>query len=191
MSFRYLGYLLITVGFLGGSFEVVKKVEGVNTSSFLVWLAIGIVGVIIAQRARRAEATDVQVITANVRAIESSLQSLSAEAQKLNAEKAGVNVYDLRHRIDERFMADLVTFVDARESIAHSYGLNAYTEVMNRFAAGERSLNRVWSASTDGYIDETSNYLEKAAAHFKDALTTFQTIKAAGDLTKPSSSGAK
>ena len=153
-----------------------------NTSVFLVWLAIGIVGVIVAQRARKAEATDVEVITTNVRAIESSLQSLTAEAKKLNAEKAEINVYDLRHRIDERFLADLVRFVDARESIAHSYGLKAYAEVMNRFAAGERSLNRVWSASTDGYIDETSAYLEKAATYFEDALTTFQTIKATGGL---------
>jgi len=182
MKTRHFGYLLITVGFLGGSLEVVKQVEGVNTPSFLIWLGIGIVGVIVAQRARKAEATDVEVITTNVRAIESSLQSLSAEAQALNEEKAGINVYDLRHRIDERFMADLARFVDARESIAHSYGLKAYAEVMNRFAAGERSLNRVWSASTDGYIDETSTYLEKAAAHFEDALTTFQTIKATGGL---------
>ena len=34
--------------------------------------------------------------------------TLSTEAQKLNEEKAEINVYDLRHRIDERFMADLV-----------------------------------------------------------------------------------
>ena len=182
MKMRHFGYLLITVGFLGGSFEVVRQVEGVNAASFLVWLGIGIVGVVVAQRARKAEATDVEVITTNVRAIESSLEVLTAEAKKLNAEKSEINVYDLRHRIDAAFMADLVKFVDARESIAHSYGLKAYAEVMNRFAAGERSLNRVWSASTDGYIDETSNYLEKAATHFEDALTTFQTIKATGGL---------
>ena len=174
--------MLITTGFLGGAFEVVKQVEGVNTSIFLIWLGIGIVGVIVAQRARKAEATDVEVISTNVRAIESSLESLSAEARRLNEEKAGISVYDLRHRIDERFMADLVRFVDARESIAHSYGLKAYAEVMNRFAAGERSLNRVWSASTDGYIDETSAYLEKAATYFQDALETFKVIKATGGM---------
>ena len=53
---------------------------------------------------------------------------------------------------------------------------------MNRFAAGERSLNRVWSASTDGYIDETSAYLEKAATYFEDALETFKVIKATGGM---------
>jgi hypothetical protein len=178
MKIRHFGYLLITIGFLGGSFEVVKQVEGVNAASFLLWLAVGIMGVIVAQRGRKAEATDVEVISTNVRVIEESLQHLSVEAQKLNAEKSRISVFDLRHRIDEVFMADLARFVEARESIAHSYGLKAYAEVMNRFAAGERSLNRVWSASTDGYVDETSVYIEKAATHFEDALETFQGIKA-------------
>ena len=53
---------------------------------------------------------------------------------------------------------------------------------MNRFAAGERSLNRVWSATTDGYVDETSDYLERAVGYFDDALETFRTIKATGGM---------
>jgi hypothetical protein len=178
MKLRHFGYLLITVGFLGGSFEVVRQVEGVNAGAFLVWLGIGIMGVIVAQRARKAEATDVEVITSNIRAIESSLQQISEDARELNDEKSKINVYDLRHWIDERFLADLSRFVDARESIAHSYGLQAYSEVMNRFAAGERALHRVWSASTDGYIDEAHTFIEKSSAHFEDALATFLDIKA-------------
>ena len=178
MSLRLFGYLLITAGFLGGSFEVVRQVEGLSWGAFLIWLGVGIVGVIVAQRARKAEATDKDVITANIRTIESSLEKVARDAERLNAEKAGINVYDLRHRIDELFPEDLTRFVDARESIAHSYGLQAYSEVMNRFAAGERALNRVWSASTDGYTDEAHTYIERAAAHFEDALTAFQDVKA-------------
>ena len=178
MSLRLFGYLLITVGFLGGSFEVVHQVEGLNWAAFLIWLGVGIAGVIIAQRARRAEATDTEVITANIRAIESSLEKVARDAERLNAEKASVNVFDLRHHIDEMFPEDLSRFVDARESIAHSYGLQAYSEVMNRFAAGERALNRVWSASTDGYVDEAHAYIERAAAHFEDALAAFRDVKA-------------
>ena len=41
---------------------------------------------------------------------------------------------------------------------------------MTRFAAGERYLNRVWSASADGYIDEVNEYLEKAKDQFVDSL---------------------
>jgi len=178
MSLRYFGYLLITISFLGGSFEVVRQVEEVNTAAYLLWLGVGILGVVVAQRARKAETTDVEVISSNIQAIEESLEVLSADARELNAEKANLNVYDLRFRIDELFPADLTKFIEARESIGHSYGLKAYAEVMNRFAAGERSLNRVWSASTDGYIDETSDYLEKVVTHFDDALATFRDIKA-------------
>ncbi len=182
MKLKHAGYLLITISFLGGSLEVVKQVEGVNTAAFLLWLGIGITGVIVAQRARKAEATDVEVISTNIRAIESSLENICLDAEELNAEKLTINVFDLRHWIDERFPEDLKTFVDARESMAHSFGLKAYAEVMNRFAGGERALHRVWSASTDGYIDETHAYIEKAAVHFEDALTTFREIKARGPV---------
>jgi len=42
--------------------------------------------------------------------------------------------------------------------------------VMSCFAAGERYLNRVWSASADGYIDEVNAYLVKAQEQFVDSL---------------------
>jgi hypothetical protein len=148
---KLFGYAIITIGFLGAAFETVRQVEGVNTAVFLVWLALGIVGVITARLAVRREATDEVRLTANIGTLETSLKGIVAASEWLEAEKSNINVYDLRHRIDERFPEPLTEFVDARESIAHTYGLQAYSEVMNRFAAGERYLNRVWSASTDGY----------------------------------------
>ena len=74
-------------------------------------------------------------------------------------------------------MEDLTRFVDARESIAHVYGLAAYGDVMSSFAAGERYLNRVWSASADGYIDEVNTYIEKAREQFTDCLSKIQACK--------------
>jgi hypothetical protein len=59
--------------------------------------------------------------------------------------------------------------VEARKSIAHRFGLQAYADVMNPFAAGERYINRVWSASTDGYIDEAHTYLDMAREQFDEA----------------------
>ena len=38
-----------------------------------------------------------------------------------------------------------------------------------RFAAAERYLNRVWSASTDGYIDEAHTYLGRSREQFDEA----------------------
>jgi hypothetical protein len=37
---------------------------------------------------------------------------------------------------------------------------------MNEFAAGERYLNRVWSASVDCYIDDVHEYLGRAKEQF-------------------------
>jgi len=50
--------------------------------------------------------------------------------------------------------------------------------VMSCFAAGERYLNRVWSASADGYIDEVNDYLDKAKEQFTESLEKIRQLKA-------------
>jgi hypothetical protein len=174
---KNFGYLLIAVGFLAGSYLTVEQPEGVNTALYLVALGIGIAGVVMARSAVRAEARDETRLQTNIATIETSLAAIVADADRLDDEKESINVYDLRHVIDEHFPEHLAAFVEARESIAHSYGLKAYAEVMNRFATGERYLNRVWSASTDGYQPEAYDYITRARIQFDDALVTFRAIK--------------
>ena len=53
--------------------------------------------------------------------------------------------------------------------MVHLFGLQVYADVMSAFAAGERYVNRVWSASADGYRHEAITYLHKAATQFRDA----------------------
>jgi hypothetical protein len=178
---RYFGYLLITVGFLWGAYLTVEQPEGVNTARYLLALAIGIAGVITARTAARAEARDVTRLQTNIATIESSLAAIAIDAERLDEQKETINVYDLRHVIDETFPPHLAAFVEARESIAHSYGLKAYAEVMNRFATGERYLNRVWSASTDGYQPEAYDYISRSRVQFDDALNTFRAIRERAD----------
>jgi hypothetical protein len=48
---------------------------------------------------------------------------------------------------------------------------------MSNFAAGERYINRVWSASTDGYVDEVILYLGRAREQFREALVHFREIQ--------------
>ena len=174
---KYFGYLLIVVGFLWGAFLTVEQPMGVNNTLYLVALAIGVAGVVTARSAVRSEARDENRLITNIAAIESSLAAIADDADRLYAQKESINVYDLRHVIDETFPAHLAAFVEARESIAHSYGLKAYAEVMNRFATGERYLNRVWSASTDGYQTEAHEYITRARVQFDDALVTFRAIR--------------
>jgi hypothetical protein len=42
---------------------------------------------------------------------------------------------------------------------------------MTEFAAGERAVNRSWSAAADGYVDEVAVCLEKAELFFRNVET--------------------
>jgi len=176
---KKLGYLLITVGFLAGALACVVDEEAVLWVHFGGALAVGIVGVALVRLSHRHVRTSEGKVAANIQAIEGALGSIVANITRLNDERQSINTYDVRRRVDELFLEDLTRFVEARESIAHVYGLNAYGEVMSCFAAGERYLNRVWSASADGYIDEVNTYIDKAREQFVDSLEKMRRLKAA------------
>lgn len=173
---KLLGYALITVGFLAGALFTVQQPEGVPVAAFLGAFAVGVVGVALARIAGHKESRRGEVVAANLEAISTSLESVVAKIDKLDAEKESIDVYELRHIIDREFPDDLDNFVQARQSIAHTHGLQPYADVMNPFAAGERYLNRVWSTSTDGYIDEAHTYLTKAREQFEEALKIFKSL---------------
>ena len=147
---KTLGFILITVGFMAGSYLAVEQREGVPVPMFVAALVIGVIGVVMVRVAARQESTHADTIKSNLGTVDKSLESIVTKVRRLDDGKTEIDVYDLRHRIDEEFPDDLDAFVQARQSIAHSYGLQAYADVMNPFAAGERYLNRVWSASADG-----------------------------------------
>ena len=175
---RKAGYFFVVVGFLAGSFTVVMQPEGVPVVQYLAALSVSVFGIVLIRRAMHGEATDEVLISANIQTLESALRRIVDNAAQFAATKDEFNVYDLRYYIDRTFRVDLMEFADARESIAHSFGLQAYSEVLSRFAAGERYMNRVWSASTDGYFDEAHTYIDRSAEQFRDALDTFVMIKA-------------
>jgi len=52
--------------------------------------------------------------------------------------------------------------------------MQTYANIMSEFAAGERYVNRVWSASADGYDKEASDYLQRAIEQFRDANEQLQ-----------------
>jgi len=175
---KKLGYLMITVGFLAGSLAAVVDKQNVQWGYFVAALLAGAVGIVLVRFGERQESREEGKLTSNIQSIETSLGRIVENMTRLNTEKHSINTYDVRHRIDELFVEDLNIFVQTRQSIAHTYGLGAYADVMSCFAAGERYLNRVWSASADGYIDEVNAYLEKAQAQFVDSLEKIQQFKA-------------
>ncbi len=167
---RRLGFLLVIVGFLVGALASVMNQTTVRWNWFIPAIVFGFVGVVLVRLGQRREVRATERLVSNMRAIQESLRRIAQNMTQLNSEKQSIDPYDIRHRLEELFADDLSTFIAARETIAHSYGLAAYADVMSSFAAGERYLNRAWCASADGYVDEVHQYLDKAKEQFTSSL---------------------
>ena len=178
---KSLGYILITIGFLVSSYFSVVHAEQVQWSIVVPGLLVGLAGVAMVQLSIRGQSKAVDAVRTNLDKLEASLQRMVENITQLNASKESINVYDVHDRIDELFMVDLDTFVDNRESIGHAFGLQAYADVMTHFATAERYLNRCWSASADGYIDEVHTYLTRAENQFTLALELLRSHTAQGE----------
>lgn len=184
---RRLGFLLVVVGFLAGALVSVVNESTVRWDWFISSAAVGFMGVVLVQMGRRREVRATERLTSNMRAIRDSLRRIAQNMTQLNAEKQSIDPYEVRHRLEELFADDLSTFITARESIAYSYGLAAYADVMSSFAAGERYLNRAWCASADGYVDEIHQYLGEAKEQFASSLDKVLALQVAPG---PQSGGA-
>ncbi|MFQ5627598.1 MAG: hypothetical protein ACE5I1_02465 [bacterium] len=167
---KKLGYALITLGFLAGALVSVLEATTVQWGYFLAAVVWGAIGIALIHMTDKRQNQAEGKLASNIQTLEDSLKRVVDNMNQLNTEKASLNVYDVHHRIDELLPEDLTIFADARESIAHAHSLQVYADVMSHFAAGERYLNRSWSASTDGYVDEVHAYLEKSQEQFREAL---------------------
>lgn len=174
---KKLGYAMVTLGFLAGALAAIADKEAVRWGYFAGSLAVGVTGIVLVRTGHARLSLAEEKLTSNMQATEDSLARIVENIKQLNAQKRSIDTYDVRHRIDELFTDDVTRFVEARESIAQVHGLRAYADVMSYFAAGERYLNRVWSASADGYVDEVNDYLDKAQAQFVESLERIRQLK--------------
>jgi hypothetical protein len=173
-----LAYLLIAISFLTASFMASLDPTQVDWMYMMPAIAIGIVGVVILRRGHHAAAKDDSAVRERLATLEQSLANINKNLRALNADKVSLPPYEVRFDIDRLFRQDLNNFADARQAMAHRFGLKQYADVMSAFAAGERYINRVWSASADGYIDEIQMYIEKATRQFQEAEDKFATLHA-------------
>lgn len=166
---KRVGYLLIISGFLAAAYSTALDVVNTNWVLFLP-AAIGAgLGVLLVKRATRGEAKSEGVLSANKAELTDSLQNIVMNIEQMQEAGDATSTAQLRDEIDFRLRDDLRRFADARESLIHLFGLQTYANLMSNFAAGERYINRVWSASADGYDAEARNYLLRAGDQFRDA----------------------
>jgi hypothetical protein len=176
---KNLGYFLVVAGFLGGAFATSLDVQNVDWTLFGVTAAAGIIGLIIFKQQVRTMARSESVLETNRVELRESIANVVEDLRDINEGELTRGAV-LRDRIDLKLREDLRRFADARESMVHLFGLQTYADIMSNFAAGERYINRVWSASADGYDEEADTYLKKAAEQFDEAKQ--QLVKAAESI---------
>jgi hypothetical protein len=177
---RTLGFIFTVAGFLAGAFAASLDARVMDWSQFVPALLFGGLGVFMMRRAERKEMRSEDRLRSNQTDLDESLSRVVAKLTTLDARKGELTVDAIAPEVDANFRADLATFADARETIAHLYGIRVYAEVMSAFAAGERYLNRVWSSSVDGYLEESRTYLGKALEQFNQAKATLDRVNASG-----------
>lgn len=172
---KNLGYFMVALGFLGGAFATSLDVQNVNWTIFISMAAAAVVGLVIYKMQVGALARSEEVLKTNRVELRESIANVVNDLQELNNDNLTRGAV-LRDRIDLKLREDLRRFADARQSMVHLFGLQTYADIMSHFAAGERYINRVWSASADGYDEEADAYLKKAAVQFDEAKQRLLTV---------------
>jgi hypothetical protein len=170
---KNIGFLLLIAGFLGGAYATALDVQNVNWPFFAVSALAAIVGLFVFKRQASAHARSDTVLELNRGELRESINNIVTDLNELTSGES-LRGDALRDRIDLHLREDLRRFAEARGSMVHLFGLQTYADIMSSFAAGERYINRVWSASADGYDEEAETYLGKASQQFADAQQQLQ-----------------
>lgn len=175
---KNIALLLIAASFLAGSFLAVTDPRLINWNYFVPVLLVGVIGLGLFRKVEREETRSGHRLTGNMEILSKSLGNIQENLENLCRREKELPVYEARFEIDRLFRDDLNQFAEARESMIHVFGMQNYADVMSNFAAGERYINRVWSASTDGYVDEVQKYLERARVQFAEGQRHFAELLA-------------
>lgn len=180
--------LLVIAAFLAGAFLSSLDPQTVRWELMLPVLAVGVAGLWLHRKAQRRENRAGQRLSGDISTLGASLDNILRKLETICARGEELPVYEARFEIDRLFRADLTCFAAARESMIHVFGMQNYADVMSNFAAGERYINRVWSASTDGYVDEVRNYIDKALLQFREGSRHFhELLEEHADSARPNS----
>ncbi len=171
-----LGKILLFGGFFAAAFITVRRPDSaelewrtVEWGWYALAFAAGVVGVVLLRRAAGQIRTHAHKLEADSRILVTALSTITARLRQLRSEFGGMSVYDVHQWIDRALAEELARFVEARESMVPLFGLQDYASIMTEFAIGERKINRCWSASADGYIDEVDICLARASEHMERA----------------------
>ena len=163
-----LGQILLWVGFLGGSLACVFQLENEDSKwSTIPWgmyaagAAIGIVGVVLLRMDKASKSAASANSESDFETVRTSLETVAQRIAELHTKLGKMTCEDVLQYIDEQCVLPCAEFADGRQVLVNRFGTAVFAAVMTEFASGERYMNRAWSASADGYVDE----VEKSVAH--------------------------
>ncbi len=173
---RPWGHLLLWTGFLVGALVSVRRTEVPESPwSTISWpvygaaLFVAAAGVVILRTTGRASGVAVGEEAGAVKELAAILDRLRSTVEHWDAASDRTDVYRFHEMIDDHLAEDLGRFADLRETLIAQFGLDHYARIMTEFALAERTVNRIWSASADGYVDEVRVCLKRAASHLTAA----------------------
>jgi hypothetical protein len=113
-----------------------------------------------------------------ISALGERLAELCADVQSIDWEDNRLHdLYDEAHQsLDTLVSGPLADAIDNRQALVDRFGMAAYARVMGPFATAERYLNRAWSASADGYPEETMEYLRRAVPALEEARRELEAV---------------
>lgn len=158
---------------------------GTGGTGFLIGLALLIVGVVLARIAFKAEAksdrpgTDGAIdFGAMLRKLHSDVAALAAEMAAGASGEAGYE--SVRVRIEQLQVEAIEPLVEARTRVQARHGLAAFASIYEPLAAGERKLNRAWSALVDMHWPEAMASVQAADRALERAEKALTAVAPAG-----------
>jgi hypothetical protein len=89
------------------------------------------------------------------------------ELEQISKEKEGMEFCE---KVDEVLDNYVHPFTEKRKTFVDILGQLKGSEILLTVAYGERMLNRVWSAASDGHMEEARNSLEESLFNYKKAV---------------------
>lgn len=97
----------------------------------------------------------IDAVADELRRLSEELPAMGSDQQKLKS---------ILSRLGAIQSDQIPLFIESRPRLVARHGLGRYAEVMDRFAAMERKINRAWSAAADGHLPESTSSLADAVA---------------------------
>jgi hypothetical protein len=152
-------------------YEVKNEADPWSTIPWLwfgISAAVSFAGVVLLRMKIGPDEKHEEKTAESLTALNDSIARLANSAALIAKKQDKLAPTEMVHEIDEYCADDFALFVEKRKSMISAYGLKDYANVMTQFSAGERAMNRAWSAAADGYVDEVRDCLERSHRHLKE-----------------------